>query len=90
MSTTNLLVSGVLLGIVAWAAIRLFQESHRPGPSHPLPPGPKPKPIIGNLGDLPPAGAREWEHWAKHKDLYGKDSPLTCEKREAGKVGVWH
>ncbi|KAK7983339.1 hypothetical protein PG989_010741 [Apiospora arundinis] len=78
MSTTNLLVSGVLLGIVAWAAIRLFQESHRPGPSHPLPPGPKPKPIIGNLGDLPPPGAREWEHWAKHKDLYGPISSVTA------------
>lgn len=37
----------------------------------PLPPGPKPLPLLGNIADLPPAGVREWEHWGKHKDLYG-------------------
>lgn len=42
----------------------------------PLPPGPKRKPIIGNLPDLPPAGESEWLHWAKHKDLYG--APHIC------------
>lgn len=72
MPRENLLVSGVLLGIVVWAAIKLFQVSHRPGPLYPLPPGPKGKPIVGNLGDLPALGALEWEHWAKHKKLYGK------------------
>lgn len=70
-SSNRLLVSGVLMGIVVWAAIKLFQASRRPGPAYPLPPGPKGKPIVGNLGDLPPAGALEWEHWAKHKALYG-------------------
>lgn len=39
----------------------------------PLPPGPKPKPIIGNLTDLPPPGVKEWLHWARHKDLYGEE-----------------
>lgn len=37
----------------------------------PLPPGPRPKPIIGNLWDLPSQGTRDWLHWLKHKDLYG-------------------
>lgn len=37
----------------------------------PLPPGPKPKFLIGNLLDLPKPGELEWEHWLKHKDLYG-------------------
>jgi hypothetical protein len=37
----------------------------------PLPPGPKPKPIVGNITDLPPSGEQEWQHWLKHKDLYG-------------------
>jgi len=45
--------------------------------SAPLPPGPKPKPIIGNLYDLPPAGTQEWKHWLKHKDLYGPISSVT-------------
>jgi hypothetical protein len=39
--------------------------------STPLPPGPKGLPIVGNIRDLPPPGAKEWEHWLKHKDLYG-------------------
>jgi hypothetical protein len=37
----------------------------------PLPPGPKPKFLVGNLVDLPKAGEQEWIHWLKHKDLYG-------------------
>ena len=36
-----------------------------------LPPGPRGKPVIGNLLDLPAAGKQEWQHWLKHKDLYG-------------------
>lgn len=41
-------------------------------PPAPLPPGPPPKPIIGNLKDLPQNGERDWEHWLKHKELYGR------------------
>ena len=41
-----------------------------------LPPGPRAKPLIGNLLDLPPANALEFEFWARHKDLYGPISSL--------------
>lgn len=82
MSATNLLVSAAILGVVAWAAVGLLRESRQSGSSLPLPPGPKPKPLIGNLGDLPPPGAREWEHWAKHKELYGNYSIITCRGGE--------
>lgn len=43
----------------------------------PLPPGPKGLPLVGNVRDLPPPGAREWEHWAKHRALYGPISSVT-------------
>ncbi|CRL28365.1 unnamed protein product [Penicillium camemberti] len=36
-----------------------------------LPPRPKGKFLIGNLFDLPSPGAKEWQHWLKHKDLCG-------------------
>lgn len=35
-----------------------------------LPPGPRRKPIVGNIADLPPAGIQEWVHWGKFKE-YG-------------------
>lgn len=37
----------------------------------PLPPGPPGNPIIGNLWDLSTPGLQDWEHFFKHKDLYG-------------------
>ena len=36
-----------------------------------LPPGPKPKFLIGNFLDLPKSGELEYMHWLKHRDLYG-------------------
>ena len=45
--------------------------------ARPLPPGPRPIPLIGNLRDLPPHGEQEWVHWSKHKDLYGPISSIT-------------
>lgn len=44
-----------------------FKHITRP----PLPPGPKGKFLVGNLGDLPPPGQQEWKHWLRHKDAYG-------------------
>jgi hypothetical protein len=45
--------------------------------SHPLPPGPKPFPIVGNVTDLPGRNTKEWRHWLKFKDLYGDLSSVT-------------
>lgn len=45
--------------------------------STPLPPGPKPKPIVGNIADLPPPGGHDCHHWLKHKELYGPISSVT-------------
>ena len=42
-----------------------------------LPPGPRPRPIIGNLFDLPLSDVQEWVHWGKHKTLYGPISSLS-------------
>lgn len=44
-----------------------FKKIKRP----PLPPGPKGKFLVGNIGDLPPPGQQEWKHWLQHKDAYG-------------------
>lgn len=43
----------------------------------PLPPDPKGLPMVGNVPDLPPKGGLEWQHWLKHKDLYGPISSVT-------------
>ncbi|KAH8105630.1 cytochrome P450 [Phellopilus nigrolimitatus] len=71
----NLIYFDVLLGCVGAYVLKRYLAS---GADHPpLPPGPKPKPIVGNLLDLPPPGTYEWLHWAKHKELYGPISSVT-------------
>jgi len=75
MLSTITLVNLILVavGILYVANTTLFRKRSRA----PLPPGPKPKPIVGNLTDLPPEGVQEWQHWFKHKELYGPISSVT-------------
>lgn len=86
MSSVSLLIQAGLVGVILWAGLRLAQS--RKGRSLPLPPGPKPRPLVGNLADLPPNGAREWEHWLKHKDLYGR-LPIHPSETLAGFCLTW-
>lgn len=64
--TAHLPILAVTLGLVSllWWVFTGGKRAH-------LPPGPRGKPIIGNLLDLPPPGVQEWQHWLKHKDIYG-------------------
>ncbi|KAL5046488.1 hypothetical protein BDW71DRAFT_181799 [Aspergillus fruticulosus] len=50
---------------------------YRASPRAPLPPGPKPLPIVGNVRDMPAPGTPEWLHWLKHKELYGPISTVS-------------
>ncbi|KAJ5987004.1 hypothetical protein N7451_011369 [Penicillium sp. IBT 35674x] len=68
------LVGVVLLAIVLYAIKLVIFRKNAPGP---LPPGPKGKPVIGNISDLPAPGTADWVHWLKHKDLYGPISSVT-------------
>ncbi|OQE21680.1 hypothetical protein PENSTE_c011G00749 [Penicillium steckii] len=63
----------VFCASVFYALRRLFSQK----PVAKLPPGPKGKPIIGNLLDLPPSGHQECIHWFKHKEIYGPISSVT-------------
>ncbi|KAF9889863.1 hypothetical protein FE257_006953 [Aspergillus nanangensis] len=65
----------VIISLLALClAYSVFTRKKAPAP---LPPGPPQKPIIGNLGDLPPPGVQDWQHWLKHKELYGPISSVT-------------
>lgn len=58
---------GALVLFFLYKIIAYLKSARHP----PLPPGPKPQFLVGNLGDLPKPGEQEWTHWLKHKDLYG-------------------
>ncbi|KAE8146925.1 cytochrome P450 [Aspergillus avenaceus] len=66
--------SAVIGLFVVCVLTRLLFPKRLPAP---LPPGPPPKPLIGNLKDLPSAQDQDWIHWWKFKDLYGPISSLT-------------
>lgn len=55
---------------------RLAQREHRGSHQLPLPPGPKPKPVIGNLLDIPLSdGPKVFSEW---RNLYGQMSRHLC------------
>jgi len=67
----------VFIGIGA-AITYLVKYLARQGSNvRPLPPGPKGLPLVGNLIDMPKPGEIEYQHWLKHKDVYGPISSLT-------------
>lgn len=67
-------INVLLLVVAIYLAKRIWAREKKRAPH---PPGPRPKPIIGNITDLPPSGIQEWQHWLKHKDLYGMHNILV-------------
>ncbi|PTB62982.1 cytochrome P450 [Trichoderma citrinoviride] len=63
----------VLIGVLVYALF--FRKKTEALP--PLPPGPAPLPILGNIKDAPPPGKPEYEHWNTFKDRYGPISSVT-------------
>lgn len=63
----------ILIGVLVYS---LFFRKKRDA-LLPLPPGPKPLPILGNIRDGPPPGVPEFEHWLTFKDKYGPISSLS-------------
>ncbi|UKZ55091.1 hypothetical protein TrVGV298_008908 [Trichoderma virens] len=63
----------ILIGVLLYS---LFFRKKR-GVLLPLPPGPKPIPILGNIRDVPSPKVPEFEHWLTFKDKYGPISSMT-------------
>jgi hypothetical protein len=62
---------------VVLLALFIFKQLVFRRKRNPLPPGPKPIPILGNIADLPAPNSQEWRHWLKYKERYGDIFSLT-------------
>ena len=60
----------LVLGVSALVILSHFFVSWRSNKPAPLPPGPIKLPFVGNILDL--HKGKDWDHWSKHKVLYGK------------------
>ncbi|KAH8666067.1 cytochrome P450 [Ilyonectria robusta] len=76
MSLSSPIVS-LGIGLAALFIVNTILSKSKNANSHPLPPGPKGLPLVGNLSDLPKPGVLEAHHWLKHKELYGPISSVT-------------
>lgn len=63
-------IIALMVAVGTWGMRRTWKGRIR----LPLPPGPPRKLFLGNLRDLPKHGCKQWEHWYKHKALYGKSA----------------
>jgi hypothetical protein len=72
MAISTFSVAGLLL-LAFYILRKVFSTSKK----NPLPPGPKPIPIIGNIADLPARNSQEWRHWLKYKERYGDIFSIT-------------
>jgi hypothetical protein len=61
---------------IAFTALVVYEYASQKARKR-LPPGPRPLPLVGNVNDMPMPGVPEFEHWLKHKDLYGPISSVT-------------
>ncbi len=66
-----------LLFFFAVLAVYFYRRLLRAAVRAPLPPGPTPLPLVGNILDLPAKGVAEFQHWLAFKDKYGPISSLT-------------
>lgn len=71
----------ILIILVSLIVLICASLSQRKKHSLILSPGPPRRLIIGNLMDLPKPNEPEWEHWLKHKKLYGNQKTVNRMSR---------
>lgn len=66
-NSLDLTILGIAFGVVL--ILRTSRILHNKLTQLPLPPGPKPWPILGNISDFPKT--HEGRFWAAHREKYG-------------------